>query len=391
MQRVGLAPYILVSFLVHAGVLFGIGQFLKLPAEEMESAKLIPVEIVVAREAFPASEPELASSDLIATDKAQQVKSQIITKTPAAPPADTLAAPIPKPGESEPSVSMGRTETAGAIAEASAGEAADSKPMLLASIYIPPVLSPVSPSMPAASARVAVKIPEVLVETQAEPAAADSQRPAKVATPLPGKRPAVEPFFEMPPPASEHHDEPRLTLKTNPALKVVPSLPEAETIASRPVILASQLSHAQISPADPLTPSTSSPLDVKMTAAPIEAKAEPVPARPGPLKKIETPLTSPLRRENPAAGRNPAPKERNHKPALMVSTLQLGSHPNGAEVFVDGFKGGTTPLDMELPLGKHEVRMALPEYYDWEAQIELTEKNRTQPIFFRLLPVESAN
>jgi len=75
----------------------------------------------------------------------------------------------------------------------------------------------------------------------------------------------------------------------------------------------------------------------------------------------------------------------------MVSTLQLGSDPNGAQVYVDGLLSGKTPLDMELPVGKHEVRLALPEYYDWKAQIELTEKNKALPIFFRLLPVENAN
>ena len=58
---------------------------------------------------------------------------------------------------------------------------------------------------------------------------------------------------------------------------------------------------------------------------------------------------------------------------------------------MDGMLSGVTPLDMKLPVGKHEVRLALPKYYDWQAQIELTEKNQVQPIFFRLLPVESAN
>jgi len=391
MKQVGLAPYILVSLLVHAGVLFGIGQLLKLPAEELESTKLIPVEVVVAREESPASEPELAYSDLIPPDSALPVKSQVVAKTPASPPVDTLAAPTPKPGEGEPSIPMARMATAGVIAEAPAGEEVESKPMLLASIFIPPQVSPVSPSMPAASARLAAKIPEILVETQTVHAPADSQRPAKVATPLSGNRPAVEPVFEMAPLASERHHEPRLTLNTNPALRDVPRVPEAETIASRPVILASQLFPAQIAPADPSTPSTSSLLDVKMTAVPIEAKAETISAHPGSLKKIETPLTSPLHRENPAAERNPPPSESTYKPVLMVSTLQFGSDPNGAQVYVDGMLSGITPLDMELPIGKHEVRLTLPKYYDWKAQIELTEKNQSLPIFFRLLPVESSN
>ena len=391
MKNGGLAPYILVSFLIHAGVLFGIGQFLKLPAEEMESTKLIPVEIVVAKEESPASESEPASGELILPDKALQEKSRIITKTSAGPPADRSAALIPKSGEGAPSTTMARMAMADVNAEAPAGEETGSKPMLLASIFIPPQVFPVSPSMPAASHRLAVKIPEVLVETPTVPAPAVSQRPAKVASPMPGNRPTVEPVFEMPPFASEHHDEPRLTLNTNPALRDVPRVPETKSIASRPVILASQQSPAQISPADPTTPATSLLLDVKKPVVPIEAKAEAIPEHPGSLKKIETPLTSPLRLENPAIESNPAPRESNHEPVLMVSTLQIGSDPNGAQVYVDGMLSGVTPLDMKLPVGKHEVRLALPKYYDWQAQIELTEKNQVQPIFFRLLPVESAN
>jgi hypothetical protein len=49
---------------------------------------------------------------------------------------------------------------------------------------------------------------------------------------------------------------------------------------------------------------------------------------------------------------------------------------------------GETPLDMELTLGKHEVRLALPDHYDLEAQVELTETNQSIPIYFPLLPVE---
>ena len=72
----------------------------------------------------------------------------------------------------------------------------------------------------------------------------------------------------------------------------------------------------------------------------------------------------------------------------MVATLQLNSHPSGAQVFIDDLPSGETPLDLELPVGKHEFRLVLHRHYDWEAQIELTEGTQPYPIFFRLLPVE---
>lgn len=328
-----LTPYILVSFLIHAGALFGAHQFLKLPTEELESIELIPVEVIVVREESPAFQPEFAPGDRIWPERALQVKSRIITKTAAGLSADAIATPLPKTVRGEPKVAIAGMATTGFIAEAPAGEGADSKPMLLASKIIPVQVSPVYPSTPAESARLEVKIPEVLVEAQAEPTPANPQKPEKVATPVPGGRPVIRPVIEKPSLASERHDEPRLTLNTNPTLRDVPRVPEAETTAGKPVILASQLSPAQLSPA--------------------------------------------------------VPRESTYEPVLRVSTLQLSSYPSGAQVFVDGMPGGETPLDIELPIGKHEVRLALPEYYDWKAQIELTEKNRALPIFFRLLPVES--
>jgi hypothetical protein len=328
-----LTPYILLSFLIHAGVLIGARQFLKLPTEELESIELIPVEIVVLREEPPAFEPELASGESIWPKRALQIKSQIITKTSAGPSADTIAKPLPKAVGDEPNVTIAGMATTGFIAETLAGEGAGSKPMLLASKIIPAQVSPVYPSTPAESVRLEVKIPQVLVEAQAELTPADSQKPEKVATPLPGSRPAIEPVFEKPSLASERHEEPRLTLNTNPTLRDVPRVPETEAIAGKPVILTSQFSPAQLSPA--------------------------------------------------------APRESTCEPVLMVSTLQLSSHPSGAQVYVDGMPSGETPLEMDLPIGKHEVRLALPEYYDWKAQIELTEKNQAFPIVFRLLPVES--
>ncbi len=73
---------------------------------------------------------------------------------------------------------------------------------------------------------------------------------------------------------------------------------------------------------------------------------------------------------------------------MLASTLQINSHPKGAQVYVDGMLSGDTPLDLELTLGKHEVRLALPDYYDWKAQVDLTETNRSIPLSLRLLPVD---
>jgi len=70
--------------------------------------------------------------------------------------------------------------------------------------------------------------------------------------------------------------------------------------------------------------------------------------------------------------------------------LEVETNPIGAQVFVDdGFKGNT-PLHLKLPLGKHEIRLSLPDYYPWEAQVEVSEEGKT-PLAVRLIPIEEKN
>jgi len=53
------------------------------------------------------------------------------------------------------------------------------------------------------------------------------------------------------------------------------------------------------------------------------------------------------------------------------SSLRLSTSPAGALVFLDGASKGETPLRLEATPGKHEVRITLSGYEDWEAQVDL--------------------
>jgi len=68
----------------------------------------------------------------------------------------------------------------------------------------------------------------------------------------------------------------------------------------------------------------------------------------------------------PAAPSSPAavPKE-------AAASLRLSTSPPGARVFLDGAPKGETPLRVEAAPGKHEVRIALAGYEEWEAQVDL--------------------
>lgn len=70
-----------------------------------------------------------------------------------------------------------------------------------------------------------------------------------------------------------------------------------------------------------------------------------------------------------------------------LAFLKAESTPMGAHVFVDGMFKGRTPIILELPPGKHELRLTLADYYDWEAQVQLQEEKET-PLQVRLIPIE---
>ncbi len=77
---------------------------------------------------------------------------------------------------------------------------------------------------------------------------------------------------------------------------------------------------------------------------------------------------------------SPAPEK------VRLLPLRVESIPKGAEVYIDGALMGQTPTRLDLPAGKHEVRLALTSYYHWEARVEL-KKEGTTPLLVRLIPI----
>ncbi len=71
---------------------------------------------------------------------------------------------------------------------------------------------------------------------------------------------------------------------------------------------------------------------------------------------------------------------------VKKASLKVESTPDGAQVFVDGMFKGMTPLTLGLPGGKHEIRLTLMNYHDWEAQVQLKEEGET-PLQVRLIPM----
>ena len=64
-------------------------------------------------------------------------------------------------------------------------------------------------------------------------------------------------------------------------------------------------------------------------------------------------------------------------PAPAHGDLRVISRPVEAEVYVDGSLRGMTPLLIDLPAGKHSVRVGSPRMEHWRAA-EVTVKDNTE-------------
>ncbi|MGA1875110.1 MAG: protein kinase domain-containing protein [bacterium] len=83
-------------------------------------------------------------------------------------------------------------------------------------------------------------------------------------------------------------------------------------------------------------------------------------------------LKAPKSAEDTLTGQTATPA-----PVAGPAFLMVKSTPVEAQVFVDGNFRGKSPVRVELSPGKHEVRISLSGYYDWEAQIQLKEGKET--------------
>ena len=79
---------------------------------------------------------------------------------------------------------------------------------------------------------------------------------------------------------------------------------------------------------------------------------------------------------------------KNQAPVEM-GAFKVESLPTDAQVYIDGAFKGKSPLAIELPIGGHEVRMIMPDYYEWEAQVQV-EKQQGPPLKIELAPVEKS-
>jgi hypothetical protein len=66
------------------------------------------------------------------------------------------------------------------------------------------------------------------------------------------------------------------------------------------------------------------------------------------------------------------------RPASFVGSISINSSPEGAVVFLNGRRVGTTPLLMpELPVGSRAVRLTMSGYSTWSRAVQVVADRRT--------------
>lgn len=105
-------------------------------------------------------------------------------------------------------------------------------------------------------------------------------------------------------------------------------------------------------------------------------------------------LLKPAEVKEPVAVKEAPPKAEGKKEAavekiaekIKTGILRLDSNPMEAQIFIDGVFKGKTPARLEVPAGTHELRLVLPNHYDWEAQVKLKDEEET-PLMVNLIPL----
>ncbi len=93
------------------------------------------------------------------------------------------------------------------------------------------------------------------------------------------------------------------------------------------------------------------------------------------------------RPDAPTNGRNVVSTDDTKPDPERAAMLMISSEPVGAQIYVDNIFKGRTPLDVPVQLGKHEVRLNLPDHLEWEAQVNLDTPGET-PLHIPLRPIQ---
>jgi hypothetical protein len=115
------------------------------------------------------------------------------------------------------------------------------------------------------------------------------------------------------------------------------------------------------------------------------AKAPPTPPKPAPNAKSSTnaaakaaPTPATARGANKPVAVTPSKAAPQTPSKGETGTLVVDSRPDGATIFLDGKRIGTTPLTLDVKVGQYTVGLDIPGYKRWASTVKINSGERSR-------------
>ena len=192
MNKKKLIPCLLLSFLIHLGVLTVIDVFLAPTPGMPEPPTLIPVHLVLVdeEEEDSSSSPTFKETGFLKDPLV--AKAQTTKGTPSATPVEDFPGPIPKEGSFKPSLNVEQIPTPGVLPPGQEGKEVESRRVVSRSLSPPERLPEIPPSPSDQSPLLEVEEPRILTQAEKGGIPTYSTTLEKITAPLGRNRPHPE-------------------------------------------------------------------------------------------------------------------------------------------------------------------------------------------------------
>jgi hypothetical protein len=192
MNKKKFIPSLLLSFLIHLGVLTGIDVFLAPTPGMPEWPDLIPVDMVIIEEKEEGSQSDLTLKKTEFPKDPLIAKAETAKGTPSTTPVEDFPGPIPKEGTFKPSLNVEQIPTPGVLPPGQEGKEVQSRRVVSRSLSPPQHLPEIPPSPSDQTPLLEVEEPRVLTLAEKGGIPTESTTLEKITAPLGRNRPHPE-------------------------------------------------------------------------------------------------------------------------------------------------------------------------------------------------------
>ncbi len=199
MNKKRLLPSLLLSFLIHLGVLTGINMVFVPTPGIPKWREIIPVDMVIIEEEEEGFQSDVRLKEPGLSKESLTAKAQTAKGTPSTSPVEDFPGPIPKEGTFKPSLNVEQIPTLGVLPPGQEGKEVESRRVITRSPSPPQRLPEIPHSPSDQSPLLEVEEPRVLTLSEKGGTPTDSTTLEKITAPLGRNRPHSEFISDLPP------------------------------------------------------------------------------------------------------------------------------------------------------------------------------------------------